>query len=1014
MKKFLLLTASLFSLALSAQEHWDSVVVDGFGSFFRIHNVHIFQNKLYAAGANTNLGIYSSATGNVGSFVQENTTGLFRDGQEKTVNSMVSNGNYLFIGTGVNGYQSTSPDSTGPQVYRFDGTNYMRFDSIHYSTLPVSNQPLVGSNPAISAMALYSPSGSNDSLYAFVDPGGSGYLSVWKAKAAAAAPVWINSTNFPMASGILKATDAIVWHKKLYVTCYSENPSHYGSVLLRTSDGVTWDTVATSTSMEDTLIAHGQWSIPTNARMTALEIHRDTLICSLYGLSYNLWYTTDSLATQQNWRYYWDGGTGDITGPWQDLVDLQSDGNRLWVQYVDWNGEPGVWYLNYRMNYAWSPSNGEAMNFHNTYNNGSKFHLAYLNNNLYSGGYANQAYNSVNDGNMWRFTPPVANFNFSAGKACATRVDTLHNLSQHAYFYNWSLDGTHYTSQFDTTYVFFAPGTHTMTLYARGGQYSLIIDSISKTFSVYNNPVVDSITVSLTSICIGQVDTVKAYVQPGSGPYTYGWTYALNIIGMHDSLVPFTLNFPTVPGPPANIGFFALDTNGCQGSSPGVLSVNVGSNDTLSGKVIDSSFAGVNAGLVWMFKLNPLNPTVGDTIGFTNLDAAGNYYFKSTLYGDYIVKAIADTSVPAYKTSVGTYYSNKLYAFQWDSASVIQHHTCVNGNNSGNDIRILQIPAAPIGPGTITGRVTKDSTYTGARYGNGGFAPMGAPLKGVDVKLGRNPGGSPAARTTSDTSGYYTFTNLPLGSYKIYVDIPNYGMDSVRVVVLDTANNNSVHNDYYVDSTMVRVIPVGYASVGLCAGDSILAGGAYQTSAGVYYDTLSTGYHDSLLITTITVKPLPTLSVTTSADTICSGNSAVLTAVGTSGSYLWSTNAGSATTSTVSVSPTSSSTFMVTGTLNGCSVTQSIAVAVKSCIGVQSYNAAGFSLYPNPASDKVFVESLKQGRARLLNLTGQVMLEQTIREGRNELVTGSLAAGVYELCLDLGGQTTRVKIVLSK
>lgn len=1016
MKKFLFFAAALTTLSVSAQERWDSVVVDGFGSSFRIQGLNVFRNKLYAAGGSPgNLGIYSSSTGSMGSFTPENTAGLFRNGSENAITSVTSNGTYLFFGTGVNSFKTNPADSTGPQVYRFDGINYTRMDSIPYSYFPISNQPLVGSSPSISAMAIYSPMGINDSLLAFVDPGGSGYLSIFKTPA--------NSTNaigqaqlqtFPMSSGITKAYDAIVWHKKLYVACYSENTYHNGAVLLRTSDGFTWDTVATATSMEDTLIAHGNWSTPVTARMTALEVHRDTLVCSLFGLSYNIWYTTDSLAMQQNWQPYWDGGTGDITGPWQNLVDLQSDGKKLWVQYIDWNGEPGVWYLNSRGKYGWSPSNGAVLDFHNSYNNGGSFRLAYLNNSVYSGGYANQAYNSIMDGNMWRFTAPVANFNFSSVKNCVARIDTLHNTSMHASFYDWHIDGVHYSNQVDTTYQLFVTGTHTVTLYAYSAQYSAFVDSSIQIISTYKTPVVDSITISMTNICPGQMDTVRAYVKPGSGPYLYGWTQSLNIIGMHDSIVPFTLTFPTVPGPAAPIGFFTLDTNGCQGSWPGVLNVNVGATDSLSGTVIDSAFAPVTSGIVWMFKLDPLNPSIGDTAGFTNLDAAGRYFFKSTLYGDYIVKAIADTTMPAYKTSVATYYSNKLYAFQWDSAVAIHHYTCVNGNQSGNDIQILQMPAIPTGPGTINGRVTKDSTYTGGRYGNGMMKPMGAPLKGVDVKLGRNPGGSPAARTTTDTSGNYTFTNLPLGSYKIYVDIPNYGMDSVRVVTIDTANNSSVHNDYYVDSTMVRVIPVGFASVGLCTGDSILVGGAYQTTAGVYYDTLSTGFHDSLLVTTITMKPLPTLTVTTSADTICSGNSALLSAAGNSTSYLWSTNAGSVTTSTASVSPTNTSTFVVTGTLNGCSVTRSVSVVVKSCIGMQSYNMAGFSLYPNPAVDKVFIESSKNGRVRMMSLTGQLVLEQNIHDGRNELGTNALSAGVYELSIELGGETIHVKLVLNK
>jgi Carboxypeptidase regulatory-like domain len=48
----------------------------------------------------------------------------------------------------------------------------------------------------------------------------------------------------------------------------------------------------------------------------------------------------------------------------------------------------------------------------------------------------------------------------------------------------------------------------------------------------------------------------------------------------------------------------------------------------------------------------------------------------------------------------------------------------------------------------------------------------GAPLKGVDVKLGKNPGGSPAARTTTDAKGKFTFGVVPAGSYILTLDLP--------------------------------------------------------------------------------------------------------------------------------------------------------------------------------------------------------------------------------------------------
>jgi gliding motility-associated-like protein len=83
---------------------------------------------------------------------------------------------------------------------------------------------------------------------------------------------------------------------------------------------------------------------------------------------------------------------------------------------------------------------------------------------------------------------------------------------------------------------------------------------------------------------------------------------------------------------------------------------------------------------------------------------------------------------------------------------------------------------------------------------------------------------------------------------------------------------------------------------------------------------------------TITVNPTPTVTLNTSTGTVCSGNSATLTATG-GASYTWSpaSSLNTATGSSVIATPTVATTYTVTvSNGGGCNVIDSVAIAVAS------------------------------------------------------------------------------------
>jgi hypothetical protein len=89
-------------------------------------------------------------------------------------------------------------------------------------------------------------------------------------------------------------------------------------------------------------------------------------------------------------------------------------------------------------------------------------------------------------------------------------------------------------------------------------------------------------------------------------------------------------------------------------------------------------------------------------------------------------------------------------------------------------------------------------------------AYAGAPLKGIDVKLGKNPGGGAAARLT-DASGTADFGVVPKGDYTLSVS-PG-AVTTVMHVVVQGAATGPIERDISALAA-ARGAPISFAAGG--------------------------------------------------------------------------------------------------------------------------------------------------------------------------------------------------------
>ncbi|MBE7441621.1 MAG: T9SS type A sorting domain-containing protein [Flavobacteriales bacterium] len=321
------------------------------------------------------------------------------------------------------------------------------------------------------------------------------------------------------------------------------------------------------------------------------------------------------------------------------------------------------------------------------------------------------------------------------------------------YTYSWMPNPA--TTQFINNLI---AGTYTVTVTDANG-------CTEQLNSVVTEPVPLVTTLIPTDIsCFGANDgMINSNTNGGTLPYSYAWSNGSttqNISGLNAGSYNLTV----------------VDGNGCTTFESTAINELLPDGE-ISG-VINFQGAPISSGTVELIRKDGVLPgdlTVVDTFF---VSTGGVYMFTNVPAGLYLVKAIGDTSL---YNCAATYSVNTA---QWDLADEWDITSNCSNDSQIVSIDLIELPVNS-GIGTITGQLIEG--------GSGVFnkAP-GDPLSDIDITVDQSPGGAIMDATITDINGYFTFNNLPVGTYTLHADIPGYGVTSQTIDVNATTSSFDV------------------------------------------------------------------------------------------------------------------------------------------------------------------------------------------------------------------------------
>ena len=238
-------------------------------------------------------------------------------------------------------------------------------------------------------------------------------------------------------------------------------------------------------------------------------------------------------------------------------------------------------------------------------------------------------------------------------------------------------------------------------------------------------------------------------------------------------------------------------------------------------------------------------------------------------------------------------------------------------------------------------------------------------------------------------------------------------MDSVRLVNISASDTTSSNNNYYVDSSMIRVLPTHVLSSSICFGDSIKVGNHFHKTSGTFYDTLQLANgHDSLIITNLVVNALADTSV------VLSGGQILVSQAIAPSSYQWINCTGKVAINNAtgqSFTVTSSGSYAVILSQNNCRDTSRCHIIALTDIGTLTQGKQEINIYPNPNGGLFSIESnqMSQQIMKLYDANGKLVFCQSIH-GKADIDVANLPDGIYTILLTGKEGIAYKRVIISK